>query len=300
MHVFHMFSALFLAAIWGFNFIFIQFALQDMSPLMLCALRFFFASVPALLFFRLPKTSIKLLVAYGLLIFALQFLFLFLGIKAGVTPGLAGLLVQVQVFFSLFFASLILKERILGWQIIGALVAFSGVAVVFMHVGGEVSALGLVLILCASLSWGLGSLLIKKMGQVDPMGLVVWGSFIAFIPLCVLVLCMEGLDTFYELRHISSEGLISVLYIAYASTWVGYGLWNSLLGRYAISMLVPFTFLVPIFAIIGSVLILHEPLYSWKILAGMLVLSGLCINLFSSRLPTKLKLQDQVNPLEKP
>lgn len=89
------------------------------------------------------------------------------------------------------------------------------------------------------------------------------------------------------------------LYCVRLSTWIGYGLWNWLLGRYAISMLVPFTFLVPIFAMFGSVLILHEPLHSWKILAGVLVLSGLCINLFSSKLPSKLKLQDEVNLLEK-
>ncbi len=283
MHAFHMLCAVLLAAIWGLNFVFIQIALQDMSALMLCTLRFFFASVPVLLFFRPPKTSLKLLVCYGLLIFALQFLFLFLGIQAGVTPGLAGLLVQTQVFFSLFFAVIILKERILAWQVIGAIVAFSGVVIIFMHVSGEVSVFGLLLIMCASLSWGLGSLLIKKIGVVDPMSLVVWGSFVAFTPLSMLVLWIEGPGAVRELRHISSAGLISVLYIAYASTWVGYGLWNWLLARYTIGMLVPFTFLVPIFAMLGSILILHETLYPWKILASVLVLLGLCLNLFSQK-----------------
>lgn len=284
MHVRHVLCALLLAAIWGLNFVFIQFALQDMSALALCTARFFFASIPAIFFFRPPKTSIKLLLGYGLLIFVLQFLFLFWGMQVGVTPGLAGLLVQIQVFFSLFFAVMILKEKILGWQVFGAIVAFAGVVVVFLNIGGEVSMLGVVFIMCASLSWGLGSLFIKKMGPVEPMALVVWGSFIAFVPLCILLLSVEGMDAIRGLRHISFKGLTSVLYIAYASTWIGYGLWNWLLGRYAISMLVPFTFLVPIFAMLSSIIILHEALYFWKVLAGILVLSGLGINLFSKKL----------------
>lgn len=268
---------------------------------MLCVLRFFFASVPVLLFFRPPKTSIKLLVSYGLLIFAAQFLFLFLGVQAGVTPGLAGLLVQIQVFFSLFFAVLILKEHVSQWQLLSAVIAFSGVAVVFMHVGGEVSVLGLILILCASVSWGLGSLLIKKMGAVDPMSLVVWGSFVAFLPLFFIVLAMDGAQAFYKLQHLSVKALVAVVYIAYASTWIGYGLWNWLVGQYSMSILVPFTFLVPIFAMLGSVLILNEPLYPWKILASVLVLSGVAMNLLSPKLSSYFmaRSQAEVNPLEK-
>ncbi len=287
MQAFHVLCAFLLAVIWGLNFIFVQFALNDVSPMMLCVLRFFLASFPAIFFFKPPKTSFFLLMGYAIFIFALQFLFLFAGIKAGVSPGLAGLIVQVQVFFGLFFAVIFLKEQVIIWQIIGAFVAFLGIAMVFAHLGGDVSASGLFLIICASFSWGIGSLLIKKIGSVDAISLVVWGSFIAFIPLLACLIAFEGMDSIYQLRQISFRAIISVLYITYASTWFGYGLWNWLLSRYPMSMLAPFTFLVPIFALFGSVWVFDEVLYPWKISASLMVLSGLCLNLFSRKLATR-------------
>lgn len=280
----HIILALFLVAIWGFNFVFIQFALKDMSAIFLCVMRFFLASVPLLFFIQPPKAPWYLLFAYGLLMFALQFLLLFWGMSVGVTAGLAGLLIQVQVFFSIFFATLVLKEHIGRWQIMGACVSFAGVAVVFMHVGGDVSIPGLFLIMAASMSWGLGSMVIKKMGPVHPMGLVVWGSFIAFVPLFFLCLIIDGpTQMMMTMKHLSTEGLLSIFYITYASTWVGYGIWNWLLGRYPIATVVPFTFLVPMFAMLGSVLVFDEALQSWKIFAGVLVILGLVINLFDIR-----------------
>jgi O-acetylserine/cysteine efflux transporter len=284
MRIVHMMLALLLVAIWGFNFVFIQFALEDMSALMLCMMRFLLASLPMLFFIKKPKTSWFLLCSYGLLIFALQFLLLFWGMHLGVTAGLAGLLVQVQVFFSLFFAVVVFKEQVSRWQIMGACISFAGVGVVFMHVGGDVSFPGLLLIMGASLSWGFGSMVIKKIGPVHPMGLVVWGSFIAFVPLCCICLMIEGpAKMMMTLEHISTRGLLSVFYIAYASTWIGYGIWNWLLSSYEIGLVMPFTFLVPIFAMLGSILVFDEAMQFWKISAGILVILGLMINLISAR-----------------
>lgn len=285
MRAVHILLALCLVAIWGFNFVFIQFALKDMSAILLCVMRFFLASVPLLFFIKPPRTSWYLLCAYGLLMFALQFLLLFWGMSNGVSAGLAGLLIQVQVFFSIFFATIVLKESIGRWQIIGACVSFAGVAVVFMHVGGEVSVSGLFLIMAASMSWGMGSMVIKKIGPVHPMGLVVWGSFIACVPLFFLCVMIDGpTHMMMSLTHISTQGLLAVFYITYASTWIGYGIWNWLLGRYPIATVVPFTFLVPFFAMLGSVLVFHEALQGWKIFAGLLVILGLIINLLGVRL----------------
>lgn len=285
----HVLLAILLVAVWGFNFIAIQFGLQDLSPLMLCVVRFFLASIPMVFFIKRPQVPWQLIASYGLLTFALQFLFLFWGMKAGVKPGLAGLLAQTQVFFSFFFAAFFLKESLTRWQVMAACIAFSGVMVVFANVGGDVSVPGFFLVLMAAASWGAGNLITKKMGQVDAMGLVVWASLVAFPPLLMLCFFIEGpYHMWVAVQHISRQGMFAVVYIVYASTWLGYGIWNWLLGRYLIGLVVPFTFLVPIFAMLGSVVMFGESLQPWKITAALLVVLGLLINLFGARLARKL------------
>lgn len=122
------------------------------------------------------------------------------------------------------------------------------------------------------------------MKQVNMISLVVWGSFFACFPLLILSLLFEGPQSIrYTYEHISWLGFISVLYIVYISTWVGYGVWSKLVTVYPVATVVPFTLLVPVVGMLGSAGILDESLESWKIIAGILVIIGLCISLLGSR-----------------
>lgn len=203
------------------------------------------------------------------------------------TPGMASLLIQVQVFFSMFFAVFFLKEQPDPLRIIGALVSFMGIGLVAMHFDSNISVLGFILILASAATWGAGNLITKKASHVNMISLVVWGSFVAVIPMLVLTLVFEGPSTILKTyNHLSWRGGSALLYIVYISTWVGYGVWNWLLSRYQVGMIVPFTLLVPVVGILGSVIILGEPFQLWKLEAGLLVISGLCINIISNRLFT--------------
>jgi O-acetylserine/cysteine efflux transporter len=284
----HICLALLVTMIWGCNFVFIKFGVAEISPLFLCAIRFFLASVPAIFFIKPPAAPVKIIIIYGLLMFGLQFSFLFLGIKAGMTPGLASLLAQVQVFFSLFFAAFFLQEKLRLMQVIGAFISFVGIGLVAEHLNGSATISGFLLVIAASMWWGLGNLVTKQIRHVNMMALVVWGSFVACLPLLLCSLFFEGPQKMVaSIHHITWLGVGSVFYIVYASTWVGYGVWNNLISHYPIATVVPFTLLVPIFGLLSSALILGEPLQSWKIIAGLLVISGLCINILSARFALK-------------
>ena len=84
----HIVLSLLVACIWGLNFIFVKFSLDECSPLLLCSLRFFFASVPAIFFIQPPAVPFKIIASYGLVMFALQFSFLFMGMH-GSSPNFA-------------------------------------------------------------------------------------------------------------------------------------------------------------------------------------------------------------------
>jgi O-acetylserine/cysteine efflux transporter len=281
----HLFLVLLVILIWGINFVFVKLGIQEIPPLLLCAVRFFLASIPAIFFIKRPAVPFRLVAAYGLVMFALQFTCVFTGIHAGMSPGMASVIMQVQVFFSILFGMFIFGERPSLWQMVGALISFFGIALIGFHIDAHMPLLGFLLILGAAASWGVGNLIVKKSTRINMMALVVWGSFVASFPLLLLSLIFEGpAKIIFTYHHVSWVGITALLYIVYLSTWVGYGLWNWLLSRYPISTVVPFTLLIPIVGMGGSALVLGESLDAWKLEAGLLVIGGLCINLLGARL----------------
>lgn len=285
MPITHLLLALLVVAVWGFNFVVIKIGLEDISPLLLCALRFFLSAFPAIFFVKRPNTPFKLVMAYGLIIFVMQFSFLFVGLYLGMPAGLASLVLQTHVFFTILLAVLFLGELPDRWQIIGAIVAFCGIAIVAMNLSREVTISGFVLIIGAAISWGVGNFISKKMGRVNVFSLIVWGSIVALPPFMLLSLCIEGPSGILSsMHHISLLSSLAVIYIVYASTWLGYGIWNWLLSQYPVATVAPFTLLVPIFGMLSSALVLGEPLESWKITAGLLVMTGITINLIGPKL----------------
>jgi O-acetylserine/cysteine efflux transporter len=282
----HLLLALLVVLIWGVNFLFVSFGLEEISPLLLCALRFLLSSVPAVFFVKLPDASFKIIALYGLVMFALQFSFLFIGMSIGMPVGMASLLMQTQVFFSMFFAVFLLGEQPHVSQIIGALVAFMGIGLVAMHFDTEISLFGFLFILAAAATWGVGNLITKKIkgNNTNMLAIIAWGSFVACIPMFLFSLLFEGPSSFvYTYEHLTWRGATALIYIVFASTWIGYGVWNWLIARYPVGMVAPFTLLVPIIAILSSVLVLDEPFELWKLTAGLLVVCGLCINILGTR-----------------
>jgi O-acetylserine/cysteine efflux transporter len=280
----HLLAALLTVSIWGSNFAFIQIALQSVTPLWLTVLRFVFAALPAILFVRRPDVPLATLLLYGMTMFAGQFGFLFSGMKAGVPAGLASLVLQVQVFFTMGLAMWIFGERPQAWRWIGALVAFCGIGVVGLHARGEVSAFGVLLILVAALSWATGNVSAKRAGAANPFALVVWGSAVSLPPLVGLALVLEGPAPIVAAwTHASLSFVGALAYIVYVSTLLAFSLWANLLGQHPPSTVAPFTLLVPVAGFAGSVIAFGEPLPAWKLGAAALVISGLALNVFGGR-----------------
>lgn len=286
----HILLAILVAAVWGCNFIFVKLGVQEIPPLFLCAVRFFLASIPAVFFIRWPANAFKMVALYGLVMFALQFSLIFAGMAVGMTAGMASLLLQTAVFFSIFFAAIFIQEIPTVWQIAGALLSFSGIALAATHLDSNMTLTGFLLVIAGAVTSGLGNLIARKLGHVNVASLIGWGSLIACPLLLIVSLFVEGpARILYSLHNFSWLALISLLYIVYLSTWVGYGTWSWLLGRYPVSTVVSFSLLIPIFAMLGSTLFLGESFEPWKMVVSGLVIAGLCVNLLIPRLFTRRK-----------
>lgn len=281
----HLLLALVVVFIWGSNFVAIKVALDDLPPLLLCALRFILVPLPAVFFLPRPQIPWRKLILYGMTMFALHFGFLFVGIALGMTAGLTSLVLQFQVFVTLALAATVLKERITRLQILGAGVALGGFAIVALHTGGEITMAGLTCVLLGATSWGCANLVSKQLGRVNPLSLVVWGSLVVPIPMLLASWVFEGPALIWDsLTLVGAPALGGVAFIVYGSTLIAYSLWSWLLSRHPASQIAPFSLLIPIIGMITSALFLGEAFPAWKLHAAALVLAGLAINVFAPRL----------------
>ncbi|WP_213086226.1 EamA family transporter [Roseateles sp. DAIF2] len=276
----HLLLALVVVAIWGSNFVVIKLALGALPPLLFAALRFAFAVLPAIFFLPRPPTSWRNLAAYGLLIGVGQFGVLYLAMRAQISPGLASLVVQTQVFFTLLLAVRLAREHVQAYQWAGLALAASGIGVIALHTDGSTTVLGVAMVLLAAFSWACGNMVGKRAGQVNMLAYMVWTSLFAVPPLILLSLLVEGPAAIAAgLARADAGTWAAVLWQSLGNTLFGYGMWGWLLARHAAATVVPLALLVPVFGMGSAALFLGEPLPAWKLGAAALVMSGLALNL---------------------
>jgi len=281
----HLGLALAVVAVWGTNFVVIKMALAHLPPLLFAALRFALAFFPAVLLLPRPTVSWHNIVAYGVLIGVGQFGVLYIAMKGHITPGLASLVIQTQVFFTIVLAMRVARERVQPYQWLALLLGAAGIAVIGAHTDGNTSGLGLLMVLGAAFSWACANMVSKRAGSVNMLSYVVWSSAVAVPPLLVLSLVFEGWPAIEAgLRDADALTWWAVAWQAVGNTLFGYAAWGWLLARHPAASITPMALLVPVFGMATASLMLAEPLPGWKLGAAALVLCGLALNMLWPRL----------------
>ena len=276
--------ALAIVVVWGVNFMAIKWGVAEVPPLLLTALRYVVAAVPAIFFVKRPQVGLGILVAYGIAIGVGQFGLLFSAIHLGMPAGLASLVLQLQTFFTIGLAVAFLGERPKGAQLAGALVALIGIGLIAVEKFEGAGIWPLVMTIFAALGWAISNIITKKAGKIDMLGYVVWSALVPIIPLFLLSLTIEGPGAVpYAIGHLTWLGIGSLLFVGWVSTDFGYGAWSLLLARYPASIVAPFSLLVPIVGLTSGLLVLGEPMSGLDWGGSVLVFIGLLINVFGPR-----------------
>ena len=280
--------ALLVVVVWGVNFAVIKTGVGEVPPLLLGALRFLLAALPAVLLLRPPKVPWRLYVAYGMTISVGQFAFLFSAIHLGMPSGLASLVLQSQAFFTMLFAALWLGENWRASQLVGLLLAAGGLALIGSAHGLSMPLAGFLLTLAAASMWAAGNIVtraVARCGPINQFALVVWASLVPPLPFLALSLLIEGRPAITAaLAAFSLRSLATVAYLAWAATLLGYGLWTRLLSRYPANQVAPFSLLVPVVGLSTGWLVFDEALRPVHFVGGALLMLGLVVNLFATRL----------------
>jgi O-acetylserine/cysteine efflux transporter len=276
----HLLLALAVVGIWGTNFVVIKVALGHMPPLVFAALRFTFALFPAVFFLPRPSVAWPNLALYGLLIGVGQFGLLYIAMNGHISPGIASLVIQIQVFFTIALSMRLTGERVRAFQWFALLLATGGLAIIVVHTDGTTTVLGLLLVLLAALAWAGGNMAAKRGQPANMLAYVVWSSAFAVPPLFALAIAFEGWDA-VAAGVLQSDAIAwaAVVWQSWGNTLFGYVAWGWLLARHPAATITPVALLVPVFGMGASALLLGETLPTWKLVAAALVLAGLAWNL---------------------
>ena len=260
---------------------------------MFAALRYTFALLPMAFLIPRPKVPLWNLALYGLLIGVGQFGIVYYAVNSQISPGLASLVIQTQVFFTIGFAMLINQERLRLYQVFALLLALIGLLLIALHTDATTTLLGLALMVFAGFSWGAANTVGRYAGIGSPRELfayVVWASAFAVPPLLLISAIFEG-----GVAHLSEVleqaplgAWLGVFWQSWANTLFGYAAWAWLLSKHPAAVVAPMPLLVPIFGMGASAIYLDEGLPAWKLFAAGLVMVGLLINVSWPRLKEQI------------
>jgi O-acetylserine/cysteine efflux transporter len=278
----HVALAALVAVVWGVNFLAIDLGLRDTPPLVLVALRFALVAVPLICFVPKPATSWRVIVGVGLFVSAGQFGLLFTAMHLGLPAGLAAVVLQCQMIFTIVVAAIALRERPTGRQIAGAGVGLAGLAVVAVgRIEGGAGAAALVpLLICvaAGLSWGIGNVVARAAGPANGFGMVVWSAAVVPLPILGLSLLLDGPAVVGEaFTSIGWPTVLSLAYTVVLASLFGYTVWYSLLGRYPAALVAPFALLAPPAGLLSAALVLGQIPNPLELVGSALLVGGVAV-----------------------
>jgi drug/metabolite transporter (DMT)-like permease len=266
---------------WGLSFLFIEWALADLTPLWVVALRTMVGGSTLLVLLRirrgtLPRTrrlwgTVLLLgvvnnaAPWALLAWAQQTL----------PSGLAGLLMAIVPTSTLLVAAAVGLERLSGPRLLGLLLALGGVATI---VAGDLEQPGRVLavaaVVLATLLYAVGAVLAKQRasGTAPPLTIAtgqVLGAAVVAVPVALVT------SGPLPLGDIGVRAWLSVVLLGMLGTGLAFLLFYLLVERVGATNATLTAYLIPIVAVVAGAVVLDERLGPGAVVGGILILLGI-------------------------
>jgi O-acetylserine/cysteine efflux transporter len=268
-------AALFVALIWGVNVAVIKTCVAEFPPIFITGLRFLIVALLLIWWVRPPWKQMRRIGLLSFVFGGVHFGGIFYGLR-GLDVSIASILILLGVPFSVLFARILLQERF-GWRkICGMAIAFLGLLILLGEPSTTASPLHLLIFGLAIIAWGLGNILVKKIGPINNFALNAWMGLFASVQLLLVSMFTES-GQIAALRNASWLAWGALLYIVLLASITGYGLWYYLMGKYDVTRVVPFTLLVPVIGVLSGVFLLGEEITLAKTTGGIVTLIGVAI-----------------------
>ncbi len=272
-----------LCFVWGSTWLAIKVGLGSLPPLTFAGIRFIIAWVLLLAFalarkteFPRDKGSWRVMLFLGLTQISFPYALTFWG-EQYMTAGLTSLLFATLPFFVVVFAHFMIHgERVTAWKLIGMLVSFIGVTIIFSRelMLTTSSFWGGVAVIAASGSAACANVVGKKYSHsINPTVNVVVQMAVGAILLTAAGLALErGVPLRFD-----QTSVFAVLYLAVAGSAFGFVALYWLFTRMEVTRISLFTFITPIVAVLLGWLMLGERVDLSVAVGGSLILMGVVL-----------------------
>ncbi|MFN3402337.1 MAG: DMT family transporter [Ferrovibrio sp.] len=276
MSALQVFCAVAVPLLWGYQFVVIKLGMLEFPPLFFLALRFLAIALLLIPVVKRPtRQQLGPVVAISVFLGGLNFGLFYVGLGLG-SGSMSAIAYQLATPFTILLAWPLLAERPSLRTAAGVAVAFAGVVLLAAGPGLTANALPLLLVVGAAFAFAMSNVLTKRHGPFDPLMLMGWSSLFTVPQVALMSLLLEERQL-ASLVAATPRGLLSLAYTIFIGGILGFGLWFWLIARCSMGRVAPFGLLLPVFAVISSLLFLDEPVTARLIVGGLLAISGVAI-----------------------
>lgn len=266
-----------LTLVWGTNWPIMKFALSEIP---IYTFRFVTALAGGLLVLAVSAAqgnSVALLrsewkVTALAALFNVTGWFYFTALGISLMPaGRSAVLAYTMPLFAILAAWLIRREPITGQKWLG--IGF-GIAAILLLLGDGVDTmgaapLGVLAILCAAASWGIGTVIQKRNWTTPVLTLAGWQLLIGGIPLALLAITQDTAP----FERVTLYGALSAVYVILLGTVFGFWAWFTILTVTSASVAAIAILAVPMVGVLSSMLVLGEAI-GWREIVAMLLITA--------------------------
>lgn len=272
----HVTIAIAVPLLWGLGFTLAKVGLVSFPPMFLMGFRYALAAIVLIWFVKIPREVLGRVFWLAVISGTVPYGLVFSGLK-DIYASTAILVVQLQIPFLAILGVVILKEKLRLRQILGMVLAFSGVVVITGEPRVQDNLIPVLLVISGGLVWAFGQVMVRKIGRyVTGMQLLAWVAGFSAPQLFLSSFIFEE-GQFEALAAAGWQEWGVILYVGLIMTAFSYSLWYWLLSQCEITKVAPFMLLNPLSTVFFSILILGEDLTLAILAGGAIVLAGIAI-----------------------
>ena len=252
-----------MSSFWALNYPLVKIALSYETPMVLLFFRVLFATLfSLLLFWKNIELKISRNTALKVIVLSLFNVVLFMELwfysENFMSAPLTSVLIYTYPIISTVLSISVLQEKVNMGIIVGIILGFTGMIIVFSYNLGVHSFTGPVIALLAALSWSLGTLFFKKFINNESKETVNFYQFLFALPVTFILVMLSGqLD---EVINPTLWSLFIAALIGIPGTAFAYFAFLHLNRDYSVAGVSSLLFVVPALSTIFSLIILNQSL----------------------------------------
>ena len=272
----HLLLTIFVMLIFGSVYPLGKLGTNTIPPILFSSLRVLVIFICVIPFIKLKLPPQKLLLP--LILFSLTMgigvyltLYLALDISSLVSPIIIG--TQLTVPFGLILSNIFLSEKISIKKWFFIFSSFVGIIIVAYDPRFGEDLIALFVISMMAFFYAVSNILSRFLKNINIMTQMGWHSFLAFFPLLLLSITIEGnpIDILFPM---SFNTALLILHASLVVSVIGHGFLFYLYRFYTVATVLPFYSLFPIFGIIFTFIIFIEVPNLYELIGGIIVIGS--------------------------